>query len=276
MAAKEFKCKVCGYIHKGSAAPEKCPVCQAPASEFEMIKKGFDTNGNVYTMVYATVVVVIVAFLLAFISGALKSRQDDNVILDKKKQILSSLNVNVKECADPAAKYAECVKADIVVNASGDVIAENGGFDINVANENSKPLEERQLPLYICEIDGAKKYVVPMRGAGLWGPIWGYIALNDDKSTVFGVYFSHESETPGLGAEITQPKFQNQFRNQEDPKHIFRDGKFTSIEVVKPGQTAEDADYVDGISGGTMTSQGVNAMLKQGIGQYVEYFNKEK
>ena len=122
-------------------------------------KKGINTNGNVYTIVYATVVVVIVAFLLAFISGALKSRQDDNVILDKKKQILSSLNVKIKECADPAAKYDECVKADLIVNAAGDVVAEEGGFDINVANENSKPLEERQLPVYICEIDGYKKYV---------------------------------------------------------------------------------------------------------------------
>lgn len=276
MATKEFKCKVCGYVHKGSQAPDVCPVCQAPASEFEEVKKGFDTNGNVYTMVYATVVVVIVAFLLAFISGALKSRQDDNVILDKKKQILSSLNVNVKECADPAVKYAECVKSELIVNSKGEVVAETGGFDISVGSENTKPLEERQLPLYICEIDGVKKYVVPMRGAGLWGPIWGYISLNDDKSTVYGVYFSHESETPGLGAEITQPKFQNQFRDTLAPKHIFRDGIFTSISVVKPGQIDESADYVDGISGGTMTSQGVNAMLKEGIGQYVEYFNKEK
>ena len=261
MAAKEFKCKVCGYIHKGSAAPEKCPVCQAPASEFEMIKKGFDTNGNVYTMVYATVVVVIVAFLLAFISGALKSRQDDNVILDKKKQILSSLNVNVKECADPAAKYAECVKADIVVNASGDVIAENGGFDINVANENSKPLEERQLPLYICEIDGARKYVVPMRGAGLWGPLWGWISVNKDGETVYGTFFNHESETAGLGARIKEQWFQDLFKG----KKIYQDGQ-VALGVYKQGKapaTLSTDCYVDAVTGATLTSNGVNDMIQK-------------
>jgi len=274
MATKEFKCKVCGYIHKGDKAPDVCPVCGAPSSEFEEIKpakKGFDTNSNVYTIIYASIVVIVVAFLLAFVSGALKSKQDENVVLDKKKQILSSLNVDIKTCADPAAKYAECVKEDLILNSNGDIVATEGGFDIEVSKENSKPLEERQLPLYVCEIEGAKKYVVPMRGAGLWGPIWGYISLNDDMNTVFGVYFSHESETPGLGAEIVQPKFKEPFKG----KQISQNGQFTSIEVVKPGQTFEGADYVDGVSGGTMTSQGVNAMLKQGIGQYVEFFNKE-
>lgn len=271
MATKEFKCKVCGYIHKGDKAPDVCPVCGAPASEFEEIKKGFDTNGNAYTIIYASIVVVVVAFLLAFVSGALKSKQDENVVLDKKKQILSSLNVDIKTCADPAAKYAECVKSELILNCYGDVVDSTGGFDIEVSKENSKPLEERQLPLYVCEIDSAVKYVVPMRGAGLWGPIWGYISLNDDMSTVFGVYFSHESETPGLGAEITQPKFKEPFKG----KQISRDGVFTSIAVVKPGKSCETSDYVDGVSGGTMTSQGVNAMLKQGLEQYVGFFNKE-
>lgn len=276
MATKEFRCKVCGYVHKGDKAPDKCPVCGAPASEFEEIKKGgIDTNSNVYTIIYAAIVVVVVAFLLAFVSGALKSKQDENVVLDKKKQILSSLNVNIKECADPAAKYAECVKGEWILNSFGDIVDTTGGFDINVSEENTKPVEERKLPVYVCEIDSARKYVFPMRGAGLWGPIWGYISLNADKSTVFGVYFSHESETPGLGAEIAQPKFQNQFRDPENPKHISRDGKFTSIAVVKSGNVVEDADYVNGISGGTMTSQGVNAMLKQGLEQYVGFFYKE-
>jgi len=271
MATKEFKCKVCGYIHKGDKAPDVCPVCGAPASEFEEVKKGIDTNSNVYTIIYASVVVVVVAFLLAFVSGALKSKQDENVILDKKKQILSALNVDIKQCKDPAAKYAECVKGEWILNVKGDTLAKEGGFKIEVSAENAKPEEERQLPLYVCEIDGAVKYVIPVRGAGLWGPIWGYVALDADKSTVFGVYFSHESETPGLGAEITQPKFKEPFIG----KHISRGGQFTSIAVVKPGKTCEESDYVDGVSGGTMTSQGVDAMLKQGMGQYVGFFNEE-
>lgn len=274
MATKEFKCKVCGYVHKGDKAPDVCPVCQAAASEFEEIKsekKGLDTNSNVYTIVYASVVVIVVAFLLAFVSGALKEKQDENVVLDKKKQILSSLNVDIKTCADPAAKYLECVKGEWIVDAEGNVVDTTGGFQVEVSKENSKALAERQLPLYVCQVDGAVKYVIPMRGAGLWGPIWGYISLNDDMCTVFGVYFSHEGETPGLGAEITQPKFKEPFKG----KHISRNGVFTSISVVKPGKTCEEADYVDGVSGGTMTSQGVNAMLKQGIEQYVGFFNKE-
>lgn len=271
MATKEFKCKVCGYIHKGDKAPDVCPVCKAPTSEFEVVKKGIDTNSNVYTIVYAAVVVVVVAFLLAFISGALKSKQDENVVLDQKKQILSSLNVDVKACADPAAKYDELVKGDWILNSEGEVVAEKGGFDVVVNKENSKGIEERQLPLYVCVVDGATKYVIPMRGAGLWGPIWGYISLNADKSTVYGVYFSHEGETPGLGAEITNPKFKEQFAG----KKISRDGQFTSIKVVKKGNVVEEADYVDGVSGGTMTSQGVDAMIMQGIGQYVEFLNKE-
>ena len=141
-------------------------------------------------------------------------------------------------------------------------------FVIDVIKENAKAEAERQLPLYVAEVDGQTKYIITMRGAGLWGPIWGYIALNDDKNTVFGTYFSHASETPGLGAEIATPKFQKEFAG----KHILNDARdFVSIAVMKPGQIAEGQDYVDGISGGTITSKGVEAMLLKSIGQYEAY-----
>ena len=229
-----------------------------------------NTNSNVYTIVYASVIVIIVAFLLAFTSGSLSERQAENVRLDKKKQILSALGVDLASCDDPAAKYDELVKSDPIINSSADEVAATGGFDIEVKAENAKPLEERQLPYYLCEVDGATKYVFPLYGAGLWGPIWGYVALNDDMSTVFGVYFSHESETPGLGAEIATPKFQAQFAG----KHVRRDGKFTGISVLKAGKTDPNADSVDAISGGTVTSRSVENMLRGGISQYEQFLNK--
>ena len=210
MAAKKYVCKVCGYVHEGKEAPAACPLCKAGASEFETVKeagekkKGLDTNSDVYAIIYSAVVVVIVAFLLAGVSSLLSPMQTENIRLDKKKQILAS--INEKNLADAAATYDQLIVADPIVNAQGAVVAENGGFEVK--NEN---VNDETLPLYIANIDGAKKYIIPMTGNGLWGGIWGYIALNDDCNTIYGVYFSHASETPGLGAEIASDKFQNSF-----------------------------------------------------------------
>ena len=229
-----------------------------------------NTNSNTYTIVYASVMVVIVAFLLAFVSSSLKDKQNENVALDKKKQILSALNVDLKG-VDAAQLYSELVLQEPILDyATGAVKAETGAFDVDSKTENAKPVQERNLPLFVCQVEGATKYVLPVYGAGLWGPIWGYVALNDDKSTVFGVYFSHAGETPGLGAEITSVPFKAQFPG----KQITKDGEFTSIAIVKPGKVAEDVDYVNGISGGTITSQGVDAMLKDGLGQYVNFLKQ--
>lgn len=228
-----------------------------------------NTNSNTYTIVYASVMVVIVAFLLAFVSSSLKDKQNENVELDKKKQILSALNVNM-EGADVAQLYAEIVKQEPLLSADGTVKAETGAFAIDSKMENAKPLAERNLPLFVCQIEGATKYVLPVYGAGLWGPIWGYIALNDDKTTVYGVYFSHSGETPGLGAEITSMPFKSQFPG----KQIAKNGEFTSIAIVKPGKVDDSRDYVNGISGGTITSQGVDAMLLEGLGQYVNFLKQ--
>lgn len=228
-----------------------------------------NTNSNTYTIVYASVMVVIVAFLLAFVSSSLKDKQNENVELDKKKQILSALNVNM-EGADVAQLYADIVKQEPLLSADGSIKEQTGAFDIDSKMENAKPLAERNLPLFVCQIDGATKYVLPVYGAGLWGPIWGYVALNDDKSTVFGVYFSHAGETPGLGAEITSAPFKAQFPG----KQITKEGQFTSIAIVKPGKVDDSRDYVNGISGGTITSQGVDAMLQEGLGQYVNFLKQ--
>jgi Na+-transporting NADH:ubiquinone oxidoreductase subunit C len=211
--------------------------------------------------------VVIVAFLLAFVSSSLKDTQTKNVELDKMKQILSALNVDTKG-QDAEALYNKYVKADQVLNANGEVVAENGGFKLNMATEMGKPEAERQLPLYVCDVDGQTKYVIPLSGAGLWGAIWGYVGLDDNKDTVYGVYFSHESETPGLGAEITSDKFQSQFPG----KKVLKDGEI-ALGVEKNGKVVEPDYQVDGISGGTITSKGVDTMIKNCMGQYKNFLN---
>ena len=216
-----------------------------------------NTNKNSYTFIYASVMVIIVAFLLAFVSSVLKPIQQKNVELDKKKQVLAALNIFEK---DAEVAYATYVKADQLLATDGSVTAENGGFAV----ENSA-VNAENLPLYVCEVEGETKFVLPLYGAGLWGPIWGYVALNADKETIYGVYFSHAGETPGLGAEITnRDKFQVPFIGK---KALNADNEVV-ISVVKNGKVQNPETEVDGISGGTITSQGVDAMLKSSIGLY--------
>ena len=225
-----------------------------------------NTNSNGYTLFYATIMVVVVALLLAFVSGALKDTQNANVKLDKKKQILSSLEINTTG-QDVDALYDQYITKAIVINSKDEILSESkeDAFDIDVTKELSKKLEDRKIPVYIAEVDGNTKYIIPLRGTGLWGPIWGYLALNNDKNTVFGTFFSHASETPGLGANIADAPFQKQFIG----KHILNDkNEFVSIAVMKAGKKSETQEQVDAISGGTITSKGVEAMLLNCIGQY--------
>lgn len=205
--------------------------------------------------------VIIVAFLMAFVSSILKPMQTKNIELDKKKQILTALNV--VEYDDAEAAYNQHVKAEQLLNADGTVQAETGGFAV----DNSAVGE--QLPLYLCEVNGETKYVLPLYGAGLWGPIWGYVALNADKETIYGVYFSHASETPGLGAEIATPKFQAMFPG----KTAVKAGE-PVITIVKFGKVQNPEYEVDGISGGTITSNGVDAMLKTSLGYYKAFLTQ--
>ena len=262
MAANKYVCKVCGYVHEGNEAPSVCPLCKAGASEFDAVKapkKGLDTNSDIYAIIYSAVVVVIVAFLLAGVSSLLKPMQDENIRLDKKKQILASLNI--KNVADAAAEYDNVIKNDPIVNAAGSVVKENGAFE--VAND---AVEDSNLPLYIAEVNGETKYIIPMTGNGLWGGIWGYLALNDDCNTVYGVYFSHAGETPGLGAEIASDKFQSRFPG----KQVIKDGE-VALSVVKKVQN--DAVEVNAVSGATITCNGVNAMLHEKIAPYKAFLN---
>ena len=225
-------------------------------------KKGLNTDSNVYTIVYAAVMVVIVALLLALASNLLHQRQNDNIALDKKKQILGALNVDIKG-QDAAALYDKHVTAANIINTEGRTLStdRDEAFAIDVAKENAKPEAERQLPIFLAEVDGEQKYVLPLRGAGLWGPIWGYVALNTDKRTIYGINFSHESETPGLGGEITKDFFTSRFNG----KTLYSQSPEQAIDIVKSNA---EGQQVDAISGATFTSNGVEEMLTKSLKQY--------
>ena len=214
-----------------------------------------NTNNNTYTVVYASIMVVIVAFLLAFVSSALKPTQEQNVALDKKKQILAALNIRNLDNADSIeARYNAVVQADRVVSADGTVVKEGAGKVNDGFCVANKDISADCLPVYVCEVDGETKYVVPMTGRGLWGGLWGYMAVNADLQTIYGAYFSHESETAGLGAVAA---------DTTDAGNAFRSqfvGMSGSVSVTK------DGGQVEAITGATITSRavcaGINAALQ--------------
>ena len=227
-----------------------------------------NTNSNAYTIIYASVLVIIVAFLLAFVASALKPIQDANVELDKKSQILAALNI--RNVDNVAAEYKKVIKQDAIYDANGNMVAETGGF--NVANKDITP-DNR--PLYIAEVDGEKKLVVPVKGAGLWGGLWGYLAIDADGETIYGSYFSHESETAGLGARIAEQWFQDSFRG----KKIYAPGSdeiaLSVIKKGKEGNLSKD-NYVDGVTGATLTSNGVHDMIQDNLGLYKDILTINK
>ena len=224
-------------------------------------KKGLSTNSNAYTLIYAAVLVVIVAFLLSFVSSVLNDRKVANEQVDKKKQILAAINVSDTNVEEAFGKY---IKSDAVINANGQVVKEKGGFDVDF----NKETKDDNLPIYICEDNGETKYIIPMSGKGLWGGISGYVGLKSDKNTIDGIFFAHESETPGLGAEITPNNFNEQFKG----KHIKNAaGEIVSVAVLKKGKNADGQEQVDAVTGATLTSNGVDAMLKDALGKYSNY-----
>lgn len=216
-------------------------------------------DSNVYTVVYASVMVLLVAVVLAFTSQSLRSFQKENEDNDKRQQILRSINVSVP-AAQAKAKYEELIKEAFLVNENGQKV-EGDAFTAT----------PQQHPVYVANVNGETKYIMALSGSGLWGPLWGYLSVDSDKNTVFGTDFSHQGETPGLGAEIAKPAFSNEFKG----KKLFIDGVFKSIAVVKPGKSVLGQDYVDGISGGTITSQGVDQMLYNSLKGYVKFLTSQ-
>lgn len=225
-------------------------------------------QSNAYTIIYITVMVLIVGTALAFTAMQLKPKQQENASADKMGQILQSVHMPADR-ATVVADFNKYITSQIVVNSRGDEVQGVEAFDVNVAVEAKKPVEERLLPVYVCQLpDAGTKYILPVAGMGLWGPIWGYVAFNADGTTIYGAFFDHQGETPGLGAEITKPEFTKQFEGLK----VFKDDAFVPVEVVKKGQKPTgNADYVDGISGGTITSKGVGAMLDDCLTPYEAY-----
>ena len=203
--------------------------------------------------------VLLVAVVLAFTSQSLRSFQKENEDNDKRQQILRSINVSVP-ANEAKAKYGELIKEAFLVNENGEKV-EGDAFTATADHP----------PVYVANVNGETKYIMALSGAGLWGPLWGYISVDSDKNTVFGADFSHQGETPGLGAEIAKPAFSNEFKG----KKLFMDGSFKSIAVVKPGKSVAGQDYVDGISGGTITSQGVDHMLFNSLSGYVKFLTSQ-
>ncbi len=197
-----------------------------------------NTNSNSYIIIYSAILVVIVAFLLAFVYQALKPMQDANVALDIKKQILYSLNIRGLDGQEAENKYAEVVLTEV---------------------------EKDGVKYYGCKIDGQTKYVFPLKGMGLWGGISAFVSVNDDLNTIYGAYFNHESETAGLGAEIKDSQaWQELFQG----KKIFDENGNTAIAVVK--KVENPASEVDCVTGATLTSNGVSDMLRDGLAKGVK------
>lgn len=225
-----------------------------------------NTNSNSYILLYSTGVVVVVAFLLAFVSMALKERSDANERTSRQKQILASLNIR-PEANEVEAKFNDVVEQAIIVDNKGNVVKDSGGFDVE-----RKEMSAQQLPVFICKVDGQRKYVLPLVGKGLWGSIWGYLAIDDDCETVYGAYFSHESETAGLGALIADEDFQSEFKGQKLHSEA---GELLSV-VKKGSKKTSPTTQCDGISGATLTTNGVNNMLHDYLTMYAAYLSKNK
>ena len=236
---------------------------------------------NFYIFTFASIMVIVVAALLSFVAEELKPLQEKNVEIEKKMDILSSVQMTegLKDAENKdefiEGRFREYIEESYVLNSEGEVLEGKDAFTItkNLKAEYDKPAEERNLPLFVflSESEG-QKYIIPTRGKGLWGPIWGYIALNDDFNTISGTVFDHAAETPGLGAEINTDWFENAFIG----KTIFDDkGNFVSIEVVKGGADPSNMHAVDAISGGTITSKGLEDMLYNSLEPYVSYFKKQ-
>lgn len=226
-----------------------------------------DVNKNSYTFMFATIMVVVVAAALSFAATTLKPAQDKNVEQEKMQNILSSIEVDATR-AEAEELYPEYVTEALVI--SENQLKEGvDAFTVDMAKEVRKPVLERDSPLYIANKDGKTYFIIPLRGQGLWGPIWGYISLEQDLSTIYGAVFDHQKETPGLGAEIKFPIFTEQFKGKEI---LNENGELVGIDVRKGD--AEEYNEVDGIGGGTITSDGVELMIAENLQAYIPFLKE--
>lgn len=245
-----------------------------------------NTNGNVYTVIYSAVIVVLVAAILAFAAISLKPRQDANIKAETISQMLAAAQFFTKEELEAMGndkvlvEYANKIDKAFLIDANGDSLCALGtdANNIEIADglkaQNKlikKGRKDLQLPVYIFNKDGKKISVVPVYGAGLWGPVWGYLAFDEDMKTILGAYFDHDSETPGLGAKIKDdPQFRAAFIGKSAD---FSADKIFSI--VKGGAPEGKDNAIDAITGATMTSDGLGEAIDTWLKSYKPYFAKK-
>ena len=236
-----------------------------------------NTNSNAYTFIFAIILVTVVAGLLAFTATSLKPLQEENVRNEKMQSILSTIGVDESR-DNSGAVYNDYIKKELALKSDG-TIDENPtveAFKINLKNEIKKDPTKQRYPIYIAEIKGKITYIVPLQGSGLWDAIWGYLAVDADENTIVGAVFDHAAETPGLGAEIRETWFEEQFIGEQFLKTTgdFSANSFVSVRTVKGGSKADDKHGVDAISGGTITSDKLSIMVEERLQRYLPYFEK--
>jgi Na+-transporting NADH:ubiquinone oxidoreductase subunit C len=216
--------------------------------------------------------VIAVATLLSLAATLLQPAQERNLEIEKEKSMLESIGVPATR--DNAQElYDKYIKENFVLNSKGEPVEGVDAFTVVLRNEQRKPLDQQYLPVFrATPDDGEKVIILPVEGKGLWGPIYGYISLRADLNTIYGVTFDHKGETPGLGAEINQTPFESMFKGDK----LFENGNFVSVQVKKGGADPEDIHGVDAISGGTITSKGLEKMLYDCLIKYNDYLLKNR
>ncbi|MEX0982398.1 MAG: NADH:ubiquinone reductase (Na(+)-transporting) subunit C [Bacteroidales bacterium] len=238
------------------------------------------TFSNTYIFIFSLIMVIAVAMLLSFVAMQLKPRQQINEEIERKSDILRSVG-EAAEAADVkdyngyiVQEFEKYIKDSYVVDYEGEV-QDADAFDVllNLKEQADKVLTERLYPVFLYTSgSGSKKYIVPVRGKGLWGPIWGYIAFEPDMNTISGAIYDHAKETPGLGADINTDWFESKFKG----KKIFNEqGEFVSVTVDKGIDVTTNPHGVDAISGGTITSVGLSEMLENFFGGYENHFREK-
>ena len=227
---------------------------------------------NRYIFIFSIVMVIAVATLLSLAATLLQPAQERNLEIEKKKNMLESINITATR-GNTEVLYDKYIKEGFVINTKGEPVENVDAFKVVLRNEQTKAPEEQYLPVFrAVPDDGRKLIIIPVEGKGLWGPIYGYISLESDMNTIYGVNFDHKSETPGLGAEINTTSFESQFHG----KKLFDNDRFISVQVMKGGAPDSDIHGVDAISGGTITSKGLQKMIFDCLEKYNTYLLKNR
>ena len=229
-------------------------------------------ESNLYTFTFAIIMVFVVGTILAVTSEALQPRKKQNAADKKMIDILSAIGVDATR-SQAKEEYDKYIVDETIINNKGEII-DGLAFNIDVLfqfRDKTLTPDDFKYPFYTAEKDNQTYFIVPMAGTGLWGPVWGFVALEQDCNTVYGAAFDHKAETPGLGAEINTDIFELPFRGKKIKNYL---GEFVSIEVKKGGAEEGNLHQVDGITGGTITSDGVSDMLFNTLQIYDNYFSK--